>query len=90
MQVNINIEDTNLQEQISHYISEKKQEADEFIIEMIKDFFQKEETKSLLSEDEIIKVVTTSQRIEGYQPVSNEVTARVKLLMKQHNVQVSF
>jgi hypothetical protein len=90
MQLNINIEDKNLQEQISLYLSEKKQEADEFIIDMIKDFFQKEKAKSLITEEEIKIVVENSQCIEGYTPVSDEVTERVKALMKQHNVQVSF
>jgi len=90
MHLNINIEDKNLQEQISRYIFEKKQEADEFIVDIIKDFFQKEKRKPLLSEEEIKKVVSTSQSIEGYEPVSPEVTDRVKALMKRHNVQVSF
>ena len=45
--------------------------------------------KPLLSKEEIAKVVKNSQRIEGYESASTEVTERVKALMKQHNVQVS-
>ena len=89
MQLNIQIEDKNLQEQISHYISEKKQEADEFIIDMLKDFFHKEKTKPLLSEEEIKKVVANSQRIEGYEPVSHEYELEVEAFMKEHKIEVS-
>lgn len=45
--------------------------------------------KPLLSKEEIAKVVKNSQRIEGYESASTEVTERVKALIKQHNVQVS-
>lgn len=44
----------------------------------------------LLSEDEIKKAVENSQGIEGYEPVSIDVTRRVKALMKKHNIKVSF
>ncbi|CAA6818928.1 MAG: Unknown protein [uncultured Sulfurovum sp.] len=45
--------------------------------------------KPLLREKEIAEIVKNSQGIEGYKPVSNEVTERMKALMKQHNVKVS-
>lgn len=90
MQLNIDIEETNLQEQISRYMSDKKQETDEFLLEAIRYFFQKNEQKPLLSREEIRKTVENSQRIEGYEPASKEVRDRVKLLMKKYNVKVSF
>jgi len=57
-------------------------------IEVIDDYDIEDEV--LLSKEEIAKVVENSQRIEGYEPVSKEVTSIVKNLMKKHNVQVSF
>ncbi len=89
MILTINIENKTLQKQISQYLSDKNQETNEFMLQLIKQFFQKE-NKPLLSKEEIAKVVENSQRIEGYEPVSDEVTNRVKHLMKKHNVQVSF
>lgn len=44
----------------------------------------------LLSEEEIKKTVEISQRIEGYEPVSIDVTRRVKVLMRKHKIKVSF
>ena len=46
--------------------------------------------KVFLSEDEIKKIVENSQRIEGYEPASPEVKARVQALIKKYNVKVSF
>ena len=89
MQLIINIENKKLKEQISRYITDNNQEKSEFVLEAITQFFQKEKNP-LLSKEEIAKVVENSQRIEGYEPVSKEVTSRVKNLMKKHNVQVSF
>ncbi len=89
MHLNINIKDKNLQKQISHYLSNTKQKENEFMVKLIKQFFQNE-SRPLLSKEEIAKTVENSQRIEGYEPVSDEVTNRVKNLMKKHNVQVSF
>ncbi len=89
MQLTINIENKKLKEQISRYITDNNQEKSEFVLEAIKHFFNKEKN-TLLSKEEIAKVVENSQRIEGYEPVSKEVTSRVKNLMKKHNVQVSF
>ncbi len=45
--------------------------------------------KYALSEEEIKKIVETSQRIEGYESASEEVKSRVQALMKKHNVKVS-
>lgn len=45
--------------------------------------------KYALSEEEIKKIVEISQRIEGYEPASEEVKFRVQALMKKHNVKVS-
>ena len=64
MQLTVNIEDANLQAQISRYISDKKQESNEFFLDVLEQFFQKE--------NEIAKVVENSQRIEGYEPVSSK------------------
>jgi len=38
---------------------------------------------------EIKQVVENSQRIDGYEPVSQDIKDRVKILMKKHNVKVS-
>ena len=47
MQLSINIEDNHLQEQITHYISNKQQQANELMIEALKYFF-KNKQKELL------------------------------------------
>ena len=90
MQLNINIEDVQLQKQIAHYISDKHIQANDFMVELLERFFQKEQQISLLSKEEIAKTVENSQRIEGYEPVSTEVSNRLQVLMKSHNVKVSF
>ena len=48
------------------------------------------EKTSLLSREEIGKIVKNSQRIEGYKPASAEIKKRVKALMEKHSVKVSF
>ena len=92
MQLNVQIEDVNLQEQITQYISKKQIEANELLVELLQHFFQEKKKSNIyqLSEKEIKKTVENSQSIEGYEPVSQEVTKRVKDLMTKHNVQVSF
>ena len=90
MQLNINIEDVQLQKQIAHYISDKHIQANDFMVELLEGFFKKEQQTSLLSKEEIAKTVENSQRIEGYEPVSTEVSNRLQVLMKSHNVKVSF
>jgi len=88
--LNINIEDTNLQEQISRYLLDKKQKTDEFLLEAIKNLFQKEEEqKPLMSKKEIAKTVNNSQRIEGYEPVSEEYELEVEAFMKENNLEIS-
>ncbi len=44
MQLNINIEDNHLQEQIAEYIAKKQIEANDFMIELVQHFFNKNET----------------------------------------------
>ncbi len=92
MQLNVQITDVNLQEQLTQYISKKKIEANELLVELLRDFFNKKQEDNIykLSKEEIKKTVENSQRIEGYKPVSKEVTQRIKNLMTKHNVQVSF
>ena len=92
MQLNIQIEDINLQEQLTHYISKKQIEANDLLVELLQEFFDEEKNSNIfkLSKEEIKKAVKNSQQIEGYEPVSKEVTKRVKDLMTKHNVQVSF
>ena len=46
MQLNVQIEDVNLQEQLTQYISKKKIEANELLVELLQHFFQ--EDKSVL------------------------------------------
>ena len=92
MQLNVQIEDVNLQEQITQYISKKQIEANELLVELLQHFFQEKKKSNIyqLSKEEIKKTVENSQRIEGYEPVSQEVTKRVNDLMTKHNVQISF
>ena len=42
-----------------------------------------------LSPDEIKKIVENSQRIEGYEPVSQELELEVEAFMVKNNVQIS-
>ena len=44
MQLNINIEDAHLQEQLTHYISNKHIQVNEFMVELLEHFFKKEQT----------------------------------------------
>jgi len=46
MQLSINIEDSYLQEQIANYISEKQIQANDFMVELLKHFFDR--NKSVL------------------------------------------
>ena len=89
MQININIEDVHLQEQIALYISDKHIKANDFMVELLEHFFQKEEQKPLLSKEEIAKVVENSQRIEGYEPVSKEYELEIEAFMRKHNLEIS-
>jgi len=41
MQLSINIEDNYLQEQIANYISEKQIQVSDFVVELLKHFFDK-------------------------------------------------
>ena len=43
MQLSINIEDSHLQKQIAHYISDKHIQANDFMVELLEHFFKKEE-----------------------------------------------
>jgi len=43
MQLSINIEDSHLQKQITHYISDKHIQANDFMVELLEHFFNKEE-----------------------------------------------
>ncbi len=91
MQLNVEIIDVNLQEQLTQYISKKQIEANELLVELLRDFFNKEREDNIykLSKEEIKKTVENSQRIEGYEPVSNEFEAEVKAFMLKHNVKIS-
>ncbi len=91
MQLNVQITDVNLQEQLTQYISKKKIEANEFLIELLRDFFNKKREDNIykLSKEEIKKTVENSQRIEGYEPVSKELETEVKAFMLKHNVKIS-
>ncbi len=91
MQLNVQITDVNLQEQLTQYISKKKIEANELLVELLRDFFNKKRENNIykLSKEEIKKTVENSQRIEGYEPVSKEFEAEVKAFMLKHNVKIS-
>ena len=45
--------------------------------------------KYTLSEEEIKKIVENSQRIEGYEPVSEAYELEIEAFMAKHNVKVS-
>ena len=88
MHLTINIKDKNLQKQISHYLSNTKQKENEFMVKLIKQFFQNE-SRPLLSKEEIAKTVENSQRIEGYEPVSKEYELEVEKFMKENGLEIS-
>ena len=55
----------------------------------VKDIDMSYGKKYALSEEEIKKIVETSQRIEGYEPPSKEYELEVEAFMVKHNVKVS-
>ncbi len=91
MQLNVRIEDVNLQEQLTQYVSKKKIDANELLVELLQHFFYKEQNNTIyqLSKEEIQKTVENFQRIEGYEPVSEEFETEVEAFMLKHNVKVS-
>lgn len=42
-----------------------------------------------IAKKEIIKIISNSQKIEGYKPASKSLAQKAKELMAKHNVQVS-
>ena len=92
MQLNIHIEDVNLQEQLTQYISKNQIETNELFVKLLQQFFEEKRSKDIykLSKEEIIKTVENSQRIEGYEPVSEEFESEVEAFMLKNNVKVSF
>ena len=42
-----------------------------------------------ISKKDIVKIVSNSQRIEGYKPVSKSLSLKAKRLMAKYNVKVS-
>ena len=91
MQLNVQIEDVHLQEQLTQYVSQKKMEANDFLVELLQHFFNEKKNSNTfqLSKEEIKKTVENSQRIEGYEPLSKEFEAEVEDFMIKHNVKVS-
>ncbi len=69
-------------------IKDKNQESNEFILQLIKHFFNKEKNP-LLSKEEIAKVVENSQRIEGYEPVSKAYELEVEAFMRENGLEIS-
>ncbi|MDQ7084948.1 MAG: hypothetical protein Q9M36_08440 [Sulfurovum sp.] len=64
----------------------------EFILSFLQDnknIVDKYFEKNKISNKEIAKVVETSQRIEGYEPVSKELELEVEKFMIRHNLEVS-
>jgi len=92
MQLNVQITDVNLQEQLTQYISKKKMEANDLLVELLQQFFNEKRDENIykLSKEEIRKTVENSQRIEGYEPVSEEFESEVEAFMLKNNVKVSF
>ena len=92
MQLNIHIEDVNLQEQLTQYISKNQIETNELFVKLLQQFFNEKRDENIykLSKEEIIKTVENSQRIEGYEPVSEEFESEVEAFMLRNNVKVLF
>jgi hypothetical protein len=42
-----------------------------------------------IDKKEIVKIVSNSQKIEGYKPTSKTLSEKAKVLMAKYNVQVS-
>ena len=92
MQLNVYIEDANLQEQLTQYISKNQIETNELFVKLLQQFFNEKRDENIykLSKEEIIKTVENSQRIEGYEPVSEEFESEVEAFMLRNNVKVLF
>jgi len=90
MQLNVYIEDANLQEQLTQYISKNQIETNELLVKLLQQFFEEKRSKDIykLSKEEIRKTVENSQRIEGYEPVSKEFELEVEAFMLKNNVKV--
>jgi len=67
MQLNVEITDVNLQEQLTQYISKKKIEANELLVELLRDFFNKKQEDNIykLSKEEIKKRLKTLNELRG-------------------------
>ncbi len=91
MQLNVQITDVHLQEQLTQYVSQKKIEANDLLVELLQHFFNEKKNSNnfQLSKEEIRKTVENSQRIEGYEPVSEEFESEVEAFMLKNNVKVS-
>mgnify|MGYP006921604185 FL=1 len=44
---------------------------------------------SRITKKAIVKIVSNSQKIEGYKPASKSLSSKVKRIMAKYNVQVS-
>jgi len=70
------------------FINEFKSDIDAFS-KFILNIFDEYKKRYQLSFDEIAKAVETSQKIEGYEPVSKELELEVEAFMTRHNIEVS-
>ncbi len=70
------------------FINEFKSDIKAFSEFILKNLEQHKKSYQL-SFEEIAKVVETSQRIEGYEPVSKEFELEVEAFMIRHNLEVS-
>jgi len=70
------------------FINEFKSDIDAFS-KFILNAFEEHKKGYQLSFEEIAKVVETSQKIEGYEPISKEFELEVEMFMTRHNIEVS-
>ena len=75
--------------EIEHYFIDKFQSDIKAFSEFILKSIEKDKNRFQLSNREIEKIVENSQRIEGYESLSEEYEEEVEVYMKRHNLEVS-
>ena len=65
MQLNVQIEDINLQEQLTHYISKKQIEANELLIELLQHFFKEKSVLDYKTKNPELSATTLDFNLES-------------------------
>ena len=65
MQLNVQIEDINLQEQLTHYISKKQIEANELLIELLQHFFKEKSVLHYKTKNPELSATTLDFNLES-------------------------